>query len=150
MILVLGCGNPLRADDGIGPQIALALARRRDLPGLDAIACHQLTPELAEPLSRARRALFIDASVQAAPGALSIASIAPTAYEAVLVHHLTPARLLAAARDWYGAAPAAWLGTVGVYDISLSDHLSPLLGQALPVLVEQVAAFIRAEMMAVS
>ncbi|MFQ3566630.1 MAG: hydrogenase maturation protease [Aggregatilineales bacterium] len=146
MILVLGCGNPLRADDGIGPQIALALAHRRDLPGLNASVCHQLTPELAEPLSRAHRALFIDASVQVAPGALSIDLVEPTAYEAVLVHHLTPARLLAAARDWYGAAPAAWLGTVGVYDLGLSDRLSPLLRQALPALVEQVAAFIRAEM----
>lgn len=150
MILVLGCGNPLRADDGIGPQIALALARRRDLPGLDAIACHQLTPELAELLSRAQRALFIDASVQASPGALSIVSIAPTVSQAVLVHHLTPARLLAAARDWYGAAPAAWLVTVGVYDISLGDRLSPPLERALPTLVEQVVTFIRTQMIDVS
>ena len=62
MRLVIGYGNELRRDDGLGPQAARAVAGW-GMPGVLALSCHQLTPELAEIVADAEEALFIDAAV---------------------------------------------------------------------------------------
>ena len=51
--LVIGYGNSLRGDDGAGPYAARLLQNMNDEGGWDIVACHQLTPELAETISRA-------------------------------------------------------------------------------------------------
>lgn len=63
--LVIGIGNPLRGDDGVGWWLA---ERAEQLPPatptgsrLLVRAVQQLTPELSEELAGARRVLFIDA-----------------------------------------------------------------------------------------
>src|SRR5262245_29107852 len=67
-VLIIGYGNPLRADDGVGWQAARHLAELlRDEP-IEILALHQLTPELAEPISRADLIIFIDASNEGQPG----------------------------------------------------------------------------------
>src|ERR1035441_10847597 len=63
-LLVIGYGNTLRRDDGVGPRVADAVAALA-LPGVHALACPLLTPELADPVSRARVAIFVDAAVDA-------------------------------------------------------------------------------------
>ena len=52
MTLIIGYGNPLRTDDGIGIVIAEAIG---------GIGLQQLKPELAEPISRAKHLVLIDA-----------------------------------------------------------------------------------------
>ncbi len=59
-ILVMGYGNMLRSDDGVGQQVARAVAKW-EIPNVDAIAVHQLTPELAERLTKTDIAIFVDA-----------------------------------------------------------------------------------------
>ena len=61
-LLVIGYGNELRGDDGVGPRVARAVSDWR-LPGVTALAVHQLAPELAEPLSLSDAAVFVDAAV---------------------------------------------------------------------------------------
>ena len=51
-VLILGYGNPLRSDDGLGWQVAVQLFRTNTSPEVLVLPCHQLTPELAEPISR--------------------------------------------------------------------------------------------------
>jgi len=58
-VLVIGYGNPLRCDDGVGQQIAKAVATW-GIPNVEAIAVHQLTPELAEKLVTVDLAIFVD------------------------------------------------------------------------------------------
>jgi len=56
--LVIGIGNPLRGDDGIGWRLAALMPARAGL----AVRCRQqLTPELAEELASVERVLFLDA-----------------------------------------------------------------------------------------
>ncbi len=56
--LVIGLGNPLRSDDGIGWRLAAQLPARAGL----VVRCRQqLTPELAEDLAAAERVLLLDA-----------------------------------------------------------------------------------------
>src|SRR2546421_12899232 len=74
--LVIGYGNPLRTDDGVGWQVAQQLAT--DLADdVDVIGTHQLTPELAEPISRAGLVVFVDAGVGGEPGHVGCRLIAP-------------------------------------------------------------------------
>ena len=63
--LVIGYGNTLRSDDGVGAKVAAAVAELA-LPGVVALVLHQLTPELAETISEARAVVFVDAAVDAA------------------------------------------------------------------------------------
>ena len=63
-LLVIGYGNTLRSDDGVGPKVADAVAALA-LIGVRALACPLLTPELADPVSQARVAVFVDAAVDA-------------------------------------------------------------------------------------
>jgi Ni,Fe-hydrogenase maturation factor len=60
--LVIGLGNPLRGDDGVGWWLAQRARRLRPTPRV--LQVRQLTPELCVELAAARRVLFIDAWVQ--------------------------------------------------------------------------------------
>ena len=60
--LIVGYGNPLRGDDGVGQAVARAFADEAAIDGVDAVACHQLTPELAERFAAAARVVLIDAA----------------------------------------------------------------------------------------
>jgi len=61
-ILIIGWGNPLRGDDGVGWRAAELLSGT--LAGHDVAVrvSHQLMPELAEEISRSEFVVFIAAS----------------------------------------------------------------------------------------
>ena len=120
-LLVIGYGNTLRRDDGIGPIVAEAIGSL-NLPGVRAIACHQLTPELAEPISHARGVVFVDAD-------LGAVAVKPSSIEAVekshcLDHVADPRSLLALSLQVFGKSPPAWALGVPVEDIGFGDGLS--------------------------
>ena len=71
-VLVLGYGNILRTDDGIGWRVAECLADDPRLAGVSVIGCHQLTPELALDLSQASLAILVDAAVGPAAGTFDV------------------------------------------------------------------------------
>ena len=49
-VLIVGYGNPLRCDDGLGWCAAEALSRSLPFPETEIVICHQLAPELADNL----------------------------------------------------------------------------------------------------
>ena len=122
--LVIGFGNLLRSDDGAGHRLALALARRSP-EGVMVLARPQLTPELAEPLTRASRVLFVDA-VWASPTntAPQLTPLEPLTAAAPFSHGLTPARLLALSAALYGHAPPAWQLLIPAHQGQLGNQLS--------------------------
>lgn len=67
-------------------------------PGIDAVCCDQLTPEIAECLAVVDLAVFVDATVGVLPGNVGVVRLgAGTAGQGALVHHVDPAQLLALA-----------------------------------------------------
>jgi hydrogenase maturation protease len=143
-ILVIGCGNPLRADDGVGRYAAERL-EELEIPGVRCIPCHQLTVELCEPVSRAGRVVFIDAR-EGGPGELEVREIPPAGAETEagsFSHHLDASRLLAMAEVLYGRAPGAVEITVGGLDFGYREALSPEVAARLPELVERVREMAR-------
>ena len=124
-ILVIGFGNAMRRDDGVGPRAASAVAGW-GLPGVEALALHQLTPELAEPLASAGLAVFVDARLasEGEPARLdpvpSVASL-PGASG----HHCEPGALLAMALALFGRRPEAFQVTIPATDLRVGEGLSP-------------------------
>lgn len=132
--LLVGWGNALRGDDGAG--VVLAERLRDELPAhaLRVVVAHQLTPDLAEAVSAAAAAVFVDASCAADPGAVACHRLAAApALTSEFTHHCQPADLLRLAHELYGRAPAsAWLVTIGGASFGFGEELSPRIAAALP------------------
>ena len=137
-ILIVGYGNPLRGDDGLGWHAADRLRDQIADPEIEILAVHQLTPELAEPLSRAGLAIFIDAAAEGEPGVVQRRLLEPDSGAAAFTHHATPSALLAAAQALYGRAPEAELFSVPVESLELGDRLTPVVERALERLVAEI------------
>ena len=141
-VLIIGYGNPLRGDDGLGWQAAERLAVELTDPEIEIKAVHQLTPELAEPLSRTSLAIFIDAAARGEPGAVLRRPLSPANGEAAFTHQATPAALLAMSRVLFGRAPEAVLFSVPVESAAFGHRLSPVVQQAMERLCEEISAML--------
>jgi hydrogenase maturation protease len=137
--LIVGYGNPLRGDDGVGQAVARAFANEAAIDGVDAIACHQLTPELAERFAAAARVVLIDAAAGRAAGRVSVTPLHPApAPASTLGHHVEPSQLLHMAQRLYGRSPEAYLVTVGASSLALGEGLSAPVAAALPEVIATV------------
>jgi len=133
--LILGCGNPLRSDDAVGPALcAWAAERFAAEPAVRAIACQQWTPELAQDIAAADSVIFIDCSVDAGPGVVQLTDVQPASAKGDPGgHHLDAAALLAIAHEYYGMVPSkTWQLTVGAACIEFGEQFSPEVQAALP------------------
>ena len=143
--LIVGYGNPLRSDDALGWQASRLLAEALAGRDVEVITCHQLTPELAEPLSKCRRAVFIDADAEGEPGEIHRRTVRPQApTSSTFTHTCTPSGLLASAKQLYGHRPQAIVITVTAQSFEFGDTLSSIVSAALPRVVEQVLKWVGA------
>jgi hydrogenase maturation protease len=144
-VLVVGYGNALRTDDGVGPAVAERLAVDPRLRGAEVRSMHQLTPELALDASGASLLVLVDASADAPAGEVAVThlDVATVAGE-VMTHHMDPAGLVVLARELWGSAPEVVLVSVGVSSLEVGDRLSPLVEGAVPHVADVVAAIVEA------
>ena len=133
MALIIGYGSPLRTDDALGGLIAEALG---------GISVGQLTPELAQPISRADFVVFIDACYGANAGTVHLERIEPQS-NTRFTHSSNPSALLSTAETLYGFAPPAVLISITGANFDYGDTLSPHLQVLLPQIITQVQAIIQ-------
>jgi hydrogenase maturation protease len=138
--LIIGYGNTLRSDDGAGPRVAETVAAM-NLPGVRALACPQLTPELADPISRASAVLFVDAAVDA-PHKVRLRKLQPARSAQILAHAAAPAALLALARDVFGRAPKAWHLTIPAAKFDFGGDFSPQTQEGVTSALKKIQAII--------
>ncbi|WP_035985284.1 hydrogenase maturation protease [Leptolyngbya sp. KIOST-1] len=112
--LIIGYGNPLRGDDGVGPQVAQTVSAWQ-VPSVKALSVPQLLPELVVEMGAAEYVIFVDAwgkcgasapclePIIATPAALNHGTIP------ALDHVCDPAALVALTQWIYGRHPQAWL-----------------------------------------
>lgn len=162
-VLVVGFGNALRADDGVGWHAAAALADDPRLVGVAVLALHQLMPELALDMSRASLVIIVDASTDQDAGAIVVRRLTaepragggeaqggpgggPRTGRVVgaTSHHVGPGELLAVAHELFGAAPETFTVSVGVADMEAGESLSPAVAAALPGVADAVVDLIAA------
>ena len=132
-LLVIGYGNSLRGDDGMGPAAAEIL---------QGLAVHQLTPELAERIAGARVVIFLDADTRVAPGEIVVKKVEPAVSGAAIEHHASPAALLRLAHEVYGKTPAAWLIGMGGADFGFGERLSEMGRRAVSKAVAEASTMV--------
>lgn len=135
-LLVIGYGNTLRNDDGVGPLIAEKI-EELCLPGVETVQCGLLTPELAEPIARAKLVVFVDAAVDA-PREVQLRTLAPADSCQIMAHAADPRTMLALARDVFGHAPRAWWLTVPARDVGIGETLSPFTRELMEVAITEL------------
>jgi len=141
-ILIVGVGNPLRSDDGLGWHVARELSREVLDDEIHVIATQQLTPEISDFASHAHQVLFIDAAHGGKPGTFKCERIMPSAAPSRHSHDLSPAGILKLAQDLYGRCPPAYLLTIAAESFATGGTLSPSVSSAIPALKAQVNRFI--------
>lgn len=134
---MIGYGNPLRTDDGIGPFLTDVLGQ-----GWKTLTPVQLLPELAEPISRAEIVVFLDAAHDDTPGEVVCRRVEPQPANGAFSHNVTPASLLASAQALYGAAPQAMLITVTGASFGYGLVPSPQLTALMTQIIRQVETMI--------
>lgn len=151
-VLVIGYGNELRADDGVGCVAANRLERAINKSGgplrdhVKVTTAHQLLPELSEPLSQCRLAIFIDADAQLQAGEIRRRTLEPVAGDAHAIgHQQSPDELLHLAKLLYGHAPAAAIYSIGAASFDFDAGLSPTIRRAIPRLIRQIMAEIESQ-----
>jgi hydrogenase maturation protease len=150
-VLLIGYGNLLRSDDGVGPAIVSRLAAGFAGEGRCAfLTPHQLTPELAAEAAGAERVVFVDASVECAAGEVRVRRLdvahaggMPTRASAPLGHSSSPEAILGICKALYDRAPRAWSIGVGVANLTVGDRLSPAVSRAANRLCRRLAYRIR-------
>jgi len=138
-VLIIGCGNPLRGDDGLAWQALAQLERDPALGKVKMICCHQLTPELAEPVSGADRVIFIDARTGETPGQVDLDRIEPATFVgSSFSHRLDPPALLGYAEKLYGKRPEAFMASVAAESFGYGEELSDTVRASLATLLLRV------------
>lgn len=143
-VLVIGYGNPLRSDDSFGIQAVEKLKKAVGGSEVEFVECQQLTPELAEQLSRSELALFVDADMDGIAGSIHSRRVLPTHRPGgeSLVHHLDPSTLLGLSERIFHRFPEAVLMTVTGECFGYGSQLSPEVAKALPGVVEHMRELI--------
>ncbi len=151
-ILILGYGNPGRGDDALGPLLVEELERRRAAsvrtahdaaaagetpgdepsfatpavaaPAVDLVWSYELAAEHAYDLSQHDLVICVDAARRQAEG-VRLRSVRPSRSVTFSTHTMTPASVLALARELYRAKPHVYLLTIRGYRWGLREGLSP-------------------------
>ncbi len=140
-ILIIGYGNRLRSDDGLGVLAAEELSRESPVAGTEVVVCQQLTPEFAESISRVETVLFIDANRVGQPGEIRYTQVNHGPSDFLFAHQLTPQTLLSLCCELYGVCPRAFEISLCGECFDLGNKLSSRAAAALPSLIALAKSF---------
>jgi len=121
--LIIGYGNRLRGDDGVGPAAADIVKSWRT-PGVVILTVQQLLPELIDEMKHADRVVFVDAAVSVNESTFSTNIVEPKKSRRSLGHHESPANLLALLHDLEHRTPEAWLLTISAFSFDHGEQLT--------------------------
>jgi hydrogenase maturation protease len=131
-VLIIGYGNRLSGDDGVGCRVARMLEDSYcGDPDVRVISAHQLTPEMAEDIANSEFVLFLDAAVGEHAGEIQHFAVTPRPGPLSFAHSLDPGLLLTAADELYGRAPQAESLTMVGACFEVGGELSDVVRQNL-------------------
>ncbi|HMP83245.1 MAG TPA: hydrogenase maturation protease [Verrucomicrobiota bacterium] len=140
-LLVIGYGNTLRGDDGVGPRVAEAVGNLR-LPNVRTLICQQLSPEHAAPISLADTVIFVDAAVDA-PREVQLRPLQPNDTSQLMAHAADPRTMLALSRDVFGHVPRAWWLTIPAEKMEFSETLTATAQHGCDAAVKKIQSLFR-------
>jgi len=120
--LIVGVGNTLMGDDGIGAYVASRIEGQH-LPGVRAIHVQQMTSDLLDDMLKADHTIIVDAAVEADP--VQFYKVEETAPAGASYSHYTSAiQLLKMAQLVYERNLSVYICAVGARDLTLGGNLS--------------------------
>jgi len=142
-ILIIGYGNPLRGDDGIGWHAANVLRKELTSETIRVLSVQQLAPELAEEVSAADYTIFIDADSGPLPKQITITNLKPDPLlQKPFHHHMTPELLLSYAESIYGRVSQGILFSVTGNSFEFNEQLSKPFQVTLKQLLDRIRSLI--------
>lgn len=148
-IVILGIGNLLMGDDGLGVRVIEALQSRDDLPpGVDLVDGGTGGPTLMVHFEGARALIVIDAvNLNAAPGTVRAFGLEDIEGDAApmrfSLHELGVMPMLDLARRLDGLPPTVRIIGVQPERFDIGDALTPAVAAAVPRVVELVMEEVR-------
>lgn len=133
-MVILGCGNPSRGDDALGPLLMARVVdwieAHPDRP-VTAVEDFQLQVEHTLDLQGRDLALFVDATASGHE-AVTLHAVRPAADFSFSTHALSPSALLQAFMTLdRGTPPPSFALTMRGYSFGLGQSLSPQAAQSL-------------------
>ena len=136
-VLVIGCGNPARGDDGLAPAF-LARLDQLCLPGVETRNQYQLCVEDAMDMSDYGEVVYVDASLDA-PHPFEFAPLADDALMHLDTHTVSPGALTYLARTLFGVT--ASFSVLAIRGYCFEPFTETISGQARENLRQAVAWF---------
>ncbi len=139
--LIIGYGNTLRSDDGVGQWVAEQVEMWK-LPNVRSLCVFQLTPELAEEISNAKLVIFVDAiaNLDQTESNIQIKPIQPENINISLGHKSDPRSLLYLTQTLYGYVPTSYWLLIPAINFDFGESLSPITQQASFIALEKIRA----------
>jgi len=148
-IAVIGVGNLLLKDDGVGIHAIQALERIEDLPSnIELFDCDTNAMLVLEAMDKKDRAILIDAYRQGkTPGAITVMDFESSKFQAAPSLSLHEFHFVDALKSCHGVFDVPRdITIVGIEPkvVEVDDRLSPELEEALPKIVGKVLELVEA------
>ncbi|MFB2937399.1 hydrogenase maturation protease [Aerosakkonemataceae cyanobacterium BLCC-F154] len=140
--IVIGYGNDLRGDDGIGPRVAKEV-ETWGVPNVKSLALHQLTPEIAETIKDVYGVIFVDACKLPDVKEVQVLTVEPEEMGKTMTHHIDPRSLLALSQNLYNHHPHAWCINVPAVNFEMGETLSSVAEQGVSEALEEIDFILR-------
>ncbi|HCG98574.1 MAG: hypothetical protein A2074_08465 [Candidatus Aquicultor primus] len=143
-IVIIGYGNQLRGDDGVGLLVLDELSHTfAGRPDICLIRRQQLDIADTEEISECRAVIFVDAHISEERGDVEINKIDLVEGATFVVTHISlPEELMSATQAIYDSAPPAYVCAVRGYDFAfgttVTENARKLVAQAARDIVELV------------
>lgn len=137
-ILIIGYGNTLRSDDGIGQKVAEEVEKWDD-PKVRSLYLHQLTPELALEMATAKMVIFVDA-IKMTDQITDIELRKITVNEAKNSsnHSINPQYLLNLTHQLYQKNPLVFWLLIPVINFDFGEDFSPIALKGLKIALTKI------------
>lgn len=122
MILVIGYGNLMRSDDGIGISIVNRIAEE-NIPGVVTMTMHQLHVELLEEAIRYDKVIFVDARAEGED--VTLHKVQAQTSQMVSTHHLSPELFFELAKTIYAKTLDLYVCSVKGEHFEMGNIFSP-------------------------
>ncbi len=144
MIFIIGYGNPLRSDDGIGIFVANCLSQK-NLTGIKIMTAHQLHVEFLDEAVRYKATILIDASSQQED--VSFRKIESSGYSQIpSTRHLTPELFFELGKAVYGKDLNLYLCSLKGECFEIGHIFSDLAYQRAQKAIEQIYSFVQGDL----
>lgn len=140
--IVIGYGNELRSDDGIGPRVAQEV-EAWGVPNVKSLGLHQLTPEIADTIKDVDGVIFVDACQLPDVQEVQVLKIEAEETGKSMTHNVDPRSLLALCQTLYNSHPHAWCINVPAVNFEMGETLSPVAEQGVSQALEKIDFILR-------